>query len=938
MPIGAYPVWTFEPNWDSEFTETFEFLTNVLVSPSGAEQRRALRDFPRRSFEFNIAVNDANRSALNYFITVHGGRKLYVPIWHDKYIVSSASAKNIFSPAVDDDMMLRIDDVCIIMNGDPMDYEVFIVDAIQSDRIRSVSTLAKTWPAGSHVYRLIEAQFAEQPSLDALGAYVGTTQVKFQSLEENDIHLVGPIPIRHTSSAASARPLVQPNSRVVAATVQDTDDPTGTAKDQFILAAAFFAASEVLALETTEDMLDAAAYYLGLAQDLMDGMGDGDENTPILRRPIPDDSDVINLPQWLFVARGSEVEHTATLDDTFTVDEGGQTITIPPGNFRGELVEHVYSIYPSTGALFLKNPFSPAYDYEAPTVQVQWSIADGDWDVDEDIGTIIQMPDGAEDLEIADWNVVYRYPTTNLLELNEAFHVIPTVHIVLDGFVHHTPDTLRYAERALTRAIAQDDRADMATAWTKLRSSWRKSDLKGRQIDDQRWIIRPTPLADPIPTLDDWPSGFFCYSDNSGAAPPGAVESTDADWTGFDFWSRDTNGDVIATVPADTAVTRVQYGRVFADQWRTAVTGQDPDQFLYVSLSCSHKPTADEYFLVWVSQTDDDDETNRWFADIGSLGTFVATTLASGTSIDFLIARTSFKRRSYDEDGATVWGTALPAGQILKSFGISAEMDDAYTIRLRSMRMLAGATAGAVTGDLAAAKRGYVMPYSPGVSPALINANLDKQEFLGGNGSPLHGYQFADVWKLVETEAATIYTGLVPGSLPVPDRTTNVVGYPISATTTVGSVTKTPAALLVEQQLRFLKAAQEQWVVDGGTEGPFAHTYTMNTYDRFSYVDQGILKWVYENFSYSAWGGYQYRIVDSLVQFLDLTSASAAYSDARAIAVPLLTKFIGWVNTTWPNLDGQLGSVDGLVIHSGDETSYHQFTGEEYPIIEGYIE
>lgn len=935
MAIGALPVWSFEPNWDGEVVETLKWLTDILTSPTGAEQRRSMRDMPRATYEFSVLVAENQRAFMANFINMHGGRQVYLPLWYDKYEVNATSSfKNVFMN-VTDDFMIAPNDICIITNGDPFVFDLFEVDSVSTDRFRAVSNLSRSWPAGSYVYKVIEAQFDEQPQPSSQNSFVDSVRVRFRSMQPNDIRFIGEIPIRGVPP--KGRPMVQPASKLVSATYQDTDDPAGTAKDQFIMAAAMLAAHEVLLAETTDEAIEACDYFKDLGLDLMDAIGDGDENTPILRAPIPADSETINLPHWLFVARGSETVHVASLDDTFTTSADGQYLTIPAGNFRGQSVEHIYGIYPPTAELFLRNPFSPAYDYENPTVDLMWEVPT--WETNEDDGTTFVIPDTAEDLHLPSWNIVYRYPSTRMLELGQAYHLIPTIHAVQADVVHYTPDTLKFAERALTRAIALDSRAGMPAAWTALRSSWRKSDLKGRQIDDQRWIMRPMPLADPIPALTDWPKGFFSYSDNASARSPGVVESTDQAWTGYDFWTRDTNGDVIGTVPTDVAPTRVQYGRAFSDQWRQSQTFQDPDQYLYVAVSCSLKPTGSEFFLVWVSSADDDDdETHRWFADIGSLGSFVATTLVSGNVIEFLIPRTSFKKRTYDVDGNTTWGSTMPAGQILKSFGISAEIVNTYTIRLRAMRLLAGPSTGWVTSNLALAKKGYVMPFAPGVSPAFINANLEKQEFMGTNGSPLHGYQLADTWKLLETEANSKFAGLVPGSLPVPDRTTNVIGYPISATTTVGVVSKTPAALLIEQQLLFLKAAQEEWLADGASEGPFAHTYVMNTYDRLSFVDQAHSQWTYENFSYSGWGGYQYRVVESLTQLIDMVGANPIYSDVKTLAIGLLTKFMAWVAAAWPNLDGQLGSVDGVIIHSGDETSYHQFTGEEYPVIEGYIE
>lgn len=50
------------PNWDSAYIETYSFLTEIITSDSGKEQRRALRLAARHSVEFEaMAVRDAMR-------------------------------------------------------------------------------------------------------------------------------------------------------------------------------------------------------------------------------------------------------------------------------------------------------------------------------------------------------------------------------------------------------------------------------------------------------------------------------------------------------------------------------------------------------------------------------------------------------------------------------------------------------------------------------------------------------------------------------------------------------------------------------------------------------------------------------------------------------------------------------------------------------------
>jgi hypothetical protein len=47
----TYPVFLSRPNWKSGITERLEWQTDVMISETGAEQRRPVRTYPRRSIE-----------------------------------------------------------------------------------------------------------------------------------------------------------------------------------------------------------------------------------------------------------------------------------------------------------------------------------------------------------------------------------------------------------------------------------------------------------------------------------------------------------------------------------------------------------------------------------------------------------------------------------------------------------------------------------------------------------------------------------------------------------------------------------------------------------------------------------------------------------------------------------------------------------------------
>ena len=49
-------VWDFFPNWSSPYRITYQYRTDIIRSRSGREQRRALRQQPRKTIEFSISL------------------------------------------------------------------------------------------------------------------------------------------------------------------------------------------------------------------------------------------------------------------------------------------------------------------------------------------------------------------------------------------------------------------------------------------------------------------------------------------------------------------------------------------------------------------------------------------------------------------------------------------------------------------------------------------------------------------------------------------------------------------------------------------------------------------------------------------------------------------------------------------------------------------
>lgn len=691
---------------------------------------------------------------------------------------------------------------------------------------------------------------------------------------------------------------------------------SGTSEGQMVMIYAAWLAYESLNAGTSTEVT-AANFYMSLAQEMLDAMGDGSETGPMLRQTISSNPDTITMLHWLFAARGDIPSQKIVYDFKTTVTNGN--LIIPAANFASD-VYRVFMIYPSSSYLLYTSPYSPAYDSVSPgtdtTVEIDAELGDENWTL---VDGQVQIPVTGK---TGEWYVVYGYNNAGTIPQGSAEEAYPNWTLIEDGYAATAPDTFRWAEYALDKSASYDTRSGKSTDWTNLRNGLRRSAVRGQGLSDLREVIKPLPQFDVIPISGE-PSGMFCYSDHPSATPPSdelIAEGANEEWLGYNFWSRSGgsggtvepgefywtpqnmyynpdnedyfNGCVVCTVP--TGSGQVQIGRGMNDEWRASTAYQDPDQYLFFAGTLSKVPSGTDKVYVYVSSTKYYDGETRYYADITDYPW--TGTGTEDTPDYFLIPRTDFKRK--DSDSAV-----LPVGTKFENFGMSYEMAGPYTARIVAMRLISGASTTWVQNNIAKAVAGSVMPFFPGAMPFAINADTVKQQFVGWNGSPFHGYQLPDFWLYLESDAANVHGSLTAADLPVASSTGSIT-YPINATTTAGT-TKPVYALLMEQQLMFLQAAQNKYNADGGTLGPFAHTFVLNTPARISIGNPTPHTWVYLNDDPNTrWLGYQCRVVESLARICYETKDSAELLDCYTLARTMVVNWLSFLDNVWKGLSG----------------------------------
>lgn len=182
-PRRLMPVLTITPNWKEGIIERLEWLTDVLASESGAEQRRALRADPRRTFEASFLRQGPLRAMLDSFLTGVGQDEFLLPLWHEAIkmidgIDESANGVDFISGMGSEREWMK-GDLALVINGDPNHYDVLVVGVVNEDGMIWETPPERTWPPGTKIYPLRKARITESSAMENRSEDVGELQVRF---------------------------------------------------------------------------------------------------------------------------------------------------------------------------------------------------------------------------------------------------------------------------------------------------------------------------------------------------------------------------------------------------------------------------------------------------------------------------------------------------------------------------------------------------------------------------------------------------------------------------------------------------------------------------------------------------------------------------------------------------------------------------------------
>jgi hypothetical protein len=168
-------------NWDKGVLERYSFLTDIITSWDGSEQRVKLRATPRREIEAHLQVFDlASMRKLQSTLFGWQSRSYLIPYWPDYYSLTadlpagSTAIPNI--PTADSEFIAG--GVALLFNS-LMDNESVQLQAVQSNQLVLDLPTQQAWPAGTRIYSAKFARIASQQTVTRPTRHMLDMQAKF---------------------------------------------------------------------------------------------------------------------------------------------------------------------------------------------------------------------------------------------------------------------------------------------------------------------------------------------------------------------------------------------------------------------------------------------------------------------------------------------------------------------------------------------------------------------------------------------------------------------------------------------------------------------------------------------------------------------------------------------------------------------------------------
>lgn len=169
------------PNWQEKFRVSYQFLTDIITSGDGKEQRRAVRLNPRKSIEFSALFHGKTKLSFDAFMATWQPRMAILPEYPLHVALSQPMLANGLSCSYTGDVSpawLKVGTPVVLVNGGTM--ETRTVSAASASTILFAETSPVLWPVGTKVCRALTGRLDTEPESSLITNNVLTLPVRFE--------------------------------------------------------------------------------------------------------------------------------------------------------------------------------------------------------------------------------------------------------------------------------------------------------------------------------------------------------------------------------------------------------------------------------------------------------------------------------------------------------------------------------------------------------------------------------------------------------------------------------------------------------------------------------------------------------------------------------------------------------------------------------------
>lgn len=179
--------WTFAPDWGDGVRERLTWSTDILQSESAKEQRRSLRQTPRREFEAPMYVEGRERQLLDLALHGWSARTWALPLWHEIQLLQvGIPAAATFIPCETIALDWAEGGLAMLRGESAFASEVVEVEEIWANGLVLKRGTQQAWGPGTRLYPVRSAQLLEEPRLTRLTDMLISADVRFLVVEQSD--------------------------------------------------------------------------------------------------------------------------------------------------------------------------------------------------------------------------------------------------------------------------------------------------------------------------------------------------------------------------------------------------------------------------------------------------------------------------------------------------------------------------------------------------------------------------------------------------------------------------------------------------------------------------------------------------------------------------------------------------------------------------------